>query len=1039
MYPVDVNTNRAASRSIFSRFLDCDRNDKTAASLEQHCRIGDIKQLRRVVSKRNLDAYSDVVIPREQRESRDLLRQAPRSGSTLTVPTGHGFTDWKKPEQGLFVGKRWFMFNTVHRNVVILLSLSSSLATCFGAVGHSALSVTDLRCEYQTDPLGIDVAAPRLSWILESEVRGASPSAYRLLVARSRAALEAGQGDLWDSGKVPSSQNVHVVYRGKALISGQRCFWKVRVWDPQDRPSNWSEASWWEMGLLSQQDWRGQWIFDGRKDPTRDEDFYLEDPAPLFRKAFEIDRPVMRARLYISGLGYYTATLNGQPVGDHQLDPAWTVYSKRVFYSVYDLTDRLQTGLQCLGVSLGNGWYNPLPLRLWGGRNIRQELSVGRPRFIAQLQLDYEDGTTRTVATDSTWKMAQGPIRRNNIYLGEVVDARKSLPGWDTPSFDDTTWTGAAVAQAPGGRLVAQSLAPIKATETLKPHRVTEPNSGVTIFDMGINFTGWIRLHLDVPRGTELTLRFGELLYPDGTLNPMTSVCGQIKGTRKSKEGQSVPMGGPGAPEIAWQGDTYIARGDGPEVYTPSFAFHAFRYVELVGLPNPATRETLEGVRLQTALEPVGDFSCSNPLFNRIQQMCQRTFISNVMSVQSDCPHRERFGYGGDLVTTAEAFMMNYDMARFYAKTVWDWHDSARADGMLTDTAPFVGIQYCGVGWAMAHPLTQLELYRYYGDKRIIEQQYATSKRWFDRVASRTEDHIIQKGLSDHESLAKTPAPQLVTPLYCESARLLSRMAHILGREEESRHYSNLAQAIRSAYRDRFLDSNTGTFSPGTQAAQAFALYLNMVEPKDRATSLATLIEDINVKHKGHLSTGIFGTKYALNILSQENQAQVAYDLVNRTDFPSWGNMLARDATTLWEHWEYSDNTFSHNHPMFGSVSEWFYHWLGGIQPAPDAVGFNHIVVRPQFIKDLDWVRCTYRSIRGPIHSHWRREGNEIKLSLEIPVKSRATVTLPANATEVLEGSQPASRSPGVDLIKTHAGSSVFRVGSGQYKFSISL
>ncbi len=929
------------------------------------------------------------------------------------------------------------MFKPVRRGLLILLSLYGGLAICTGAEGHPTLSVTDLRCEYQAHPLGIDAAAPRLSWVMESQIRGAASSAYRLLVAQSRAALEAGQGDLWDSGKVDSSQSLHVVYRGKALTSGQRCFWKVRVWDHHSQPSDWSDASWWEMGLLNAHDWKGQWIGDGRRDPVREEDFYQDDPAPLFRKVFEIDRPVSRARLYISGLGYYTAALNGQPVGDHQLDPAWTVYSKRVFYSVYDLTDRFQTGRQCLGVSLGNGWYNPLPLRLWGGRNIRKDMPVGRPRFIAQLDLEYQDGTTRTVVTDSTWKVTPGPMRRNNIYLGEVVDARESLPGWDRPSFDDQAWSQAAVARAPEGKLTAQSLAPIKITETIKPIRITEPRDGVFIYDMGVNFTGWIRLHVNVPRGTELKLRFGELLYPDGTLNPMTSVCGQIKGTRKNADGQLVPRGGPGAPEIAWQGDTYIARGNGPEVYTPSFTFHAFRYVELTGMAGKATQEMMEGLRLQTVLEPVGEFSCSNPLLNKIQQMCQRTFLSNIMSVQSDCPHRERFGYGGDLVTTAEAFMMNYDMARFYAKAVWDWHDSARADGMLTDTAPFVGIQYCGVGWAMAHPLTALELYRYYGDRRIIEQQYATSKRWFDRVASRTEDHIIQKGLSDHESLVKTPAPQLVTPLYCESARLLGKMAHVLGKEKESRHYRDLAQSIRSAYRDHFLDPATGTFSPGTQAAQAFALYLDMVEPADRATSLAALIEDIKIQRKGHLSTGIFGTKYVLDVLSQEHRSEVAYDIVTRTDFPSWGHMLARDATTLWEHWEYSDNTYSHNHPMFGSVSGWFYHWLGGIQPAPDAVGFDRIVIRPQFIDDLDWVRCSYRSIRGRIHSHWQRAGNEIRLSLEIPVNSSATVILPAHARAGVENEQSAPQSAGVRLVKTDTEASVFQVGSGLHTFSI--
>ena len=905
-------------------------------------------------------------------------------------------------------------------------------------IQRNKLSVTALRCEYQKNPLGIETTMPRLNWILESEARGQRQSACRVLVATSLKHLQLDQGDLWDTGKTDSDRSVHIVYQGKALQSGQRCYWKVKVWDKDGQSSGWSKPAWWEMALLTSNNWHGQWINDGRDNPDKDEDFYKDDPAPLFRKVFNLDKKVHRARLYISGLGYYSASLNGESVGDHQLDPAWTIYSKRIFYSTYDLTDQLIKGDNCLDVTLGNGWYNPLPLRMWGHLNLRQHLTVGRPRFIAQLNIEFTDGSNTVIVTDSSWKVTEGPVRQNSIFLGEIYDARKEIPGWNQPGLDDSTWTQATVAQAPTGSLQAQPLPPIKITTTFKPVRISKPNEGVFIFDMGQNFTGWIRLSLDVPRGTTLKLRYGELLHKDGTLNPMTSVCGQIKGKRKSKDGQTISVGGPGAPEIAWQTDTYIAKGGGPEIYTQRFTFHAFRYVEMVGYPETPTPDILQALRLNTAVDEVGTFSCSNELFNQIQQMCKQTFLSNIMSVQSDCPHRERFGYGGDLVATCEAFMLNFDMANFYAKAVWDWHDSTRDDGMLTDTAPFVGIQYCGVGWAMAHPLTQLQLYKYYGDERIIEQQYATSKRWFDLVASKTEDYIIKSGLSDHEALERAPAPQMVTPLYCESARMIAKMAKILGKEQQAQYYTDLAEKIKAAYLKRFLEPGTGVFSPGTQAAQAFALFLDMTPQSEREAAVQHLVEDITAKRNGHLSTGIFGTRYALDVLSCEGHGQVVYDVVNRRDFPGWGYMLANGATTLWEHWQMSDNTFSHNHPMFGSVSQWFFNWLGGIQPEPDAVGFDRISIRPQLIKDLDWVRCTYDSILGPVTCNWQRRDNHVSLTVQVPVNATANIYLPIDSPAgVSEGGQPADQSSGIDYLRTERRHVVYRIGSGRYSFVI--
>jgi alpha-L-rhamnosidase len=437
---------------------------------------------------------------------------------------------------------------------------------------------------------------------------------------------------------------------------------------------------------------------------------------------------------------------------------------------------------------------------------------------------------------------------------------------------------------------------------------------------------------------------------------------------------------------------------------------------------------------MNCAVEPVGSFACSNDLFNRIQTMCQWTFLSNLFGVQSDCPHRERFGYGGDLVTTSDAFMLNYDMANFYAKAARDWQDSALPDGMLTDTAPSVGIQYCGVGWAMAHPHVQAQLYRYYADRRIIEEQYATSRRWLELVRAENPDHIVHNGLHDHEALEKEKSPPMITPLYCESARMLSRLAQVLGKHQDADEYARLAEDIRKAYIEEFLTRGTGVAASGIQAAQAFALHLNMLPAAERPAALTHLVQDITERHDGHLTTGIFGTRYMLDVLSRAGRAEVVNRMVNLRDFPGWGHMLERDATTLWEHWQFSDNTFSHNHPMFGSISQWFYNWLGGIEPDTDAFGFDKFTFQPQFLSGLQWVRCTHRSIRGPITCNWKREGDRVALELHVPANSSATLVLPAGGI-LTENGRPVAESNGVETVVRADGPQAFRLTSGRYDF----
>ncbi|MDP4883287.1 MAG: glycoside hydrolase family 78 protein [Opitutales bacterium] len=889
------------------------------------------------------------------------------------------------------------------------------------------ISIARLRCEYRDQPLGIEHPEPRLNWELQSDARGAKPSAYHILVSTTAEGLKNDRGDLWDSGKVESSQNVGILYAGKPLGSGQRCYWKVKVWDSRDKVSEWSAPAYWEMGLLKTEDWKAEWLNDGIPQPEKDEDFFKDDPAPLFRKPFKLTGPVKTARLYITALGYYRASLNGEMVGDQHLDPLWTRPDKRVFYSTFDVTHSLTAENNCLGVSLGNGWYNPLPLRMWGRKNLREHLPVGRPQFIARLQIEYADGSSKSITSDASWKVTQGPILRNNIYLGEKVDARKEVPGWDKPGLDDSDWSTAQTVSAPEGALEALPLPAIKVTKEIRPVSITEPNKGVYIVDMGQNFGGWASFDFDVTAGTEISIRYGELLHEDGTLNPMSSVCGQIKNASKPQY--------PGALPIAWQEDNYIARGGG-ENYTPQFTFHAFRYIELTGLPSVPSLESIKGLRMNSNVEPVGSFSSSNELFNGIQKMTEWTFLSNLFGVQSDCPHRERFGYGGDLVTTSDAFMLNYDMSTFYPKATRDWADSALPDGMLTDTAPSVGIQYCGVGWAMAHPHLQTQLYRYYGDRRIIEEQYTVSKRWFELVRSNNNDHIIRSGLHDHEALEREKSTPMVTPLYCESARMLSRLAGILGKEDEAAEYAQLAEDIKQAYLKECVANGTGVAGSGIQSVQSFALFLDMLPENERQLALDHLLKDIE-KHDGHLTTGIFGTRYMLDVLSREGAVEVANAMVNKRDFPGWGHMLENGATTLWESLKYSEGK-SHNHPMFGSVSQWFYNWLGGIEPAADAVGFDRIQLQPRFVEGLDWVNCSHRSVYGLIVCNWKREGDTVAIELRVPVNTTAVLDLHA-VSSITENGYPAEKILGVKKMDAPNGNVKLELESGTYNFKVEL
>ncbi len=913
-----------------------------------------------------------------------------------------------------------------------------SITSCSGPTGSGKTGQpVNLKCEYSDNPVGIDTRIPRFSWEITSTERGQYQKAYQLLVASNPILLQDNKGDIWNSGRIKSSENIQIEYQGKTINSSTRYYWKVRIWDRKGKPTLFSETAWFETALLDPDDWHAEWIGDGIKAPVTEAEMYLDTPNPLLRKEFNVNKEIQSARLYITGLGYYEAYLNGSKVGDHMLDPGWTNYSKRIQYITYDVTEMVREGANAIGVILGNGWYNTLPLYLFNRLNLRTVLTTGQPKCLVQLLVRFTDGTEEVIVSDDSWKAGKGPILMNSVYLGEKYDARLEQEGWDKPGFNDNNWTSAVKTDSPGGRLVIQNQPPIRITRIIKPVAITEPEKGVFIVDMGQNFAGCARIKVNGPAGTKVQLRYGELLHEDGTLNDLTTIaCHIMEGWYyQQREGH---------PKNARQIDTYILKGTGEEVYNPRFTFHGFRYIEITGFPGKPTLETLEGLRMNSDLPDVSEFECSNTLFNKIQENAEWTFLSNVFSVESDCPGREKFGYGGDMFTACEAYISNYDMSGFYTKAVRDFQDDQHPSGGMPECAPYNGINDAGltedtgpIGWMIAHPFLQDRLYRYYGDTRLLAEQYESTVRLIEFIREQAPDYIIEKGIGDHETL--DPKPKCTsTAFYYHHVRLLSEFARILGKSEDHEKYSALADEIKKAFINKMVVAGQGKVDIGTQAAQAFGLYYDLLPESDRQAALGILEKDITEKNNGHVSAGIFGTKMMYDVLRTYERNDLGFLITNQKTFPGYGYMIENGGTTIWESWE--GGSISYNHPMFGSVSDWFLKALGGIYPSTNSVGFNPFIIKPSVVGDLEWVNCRYQSIRGEIISKWRIDNNTFYLEVTVPGNTTAYINIPAVDPEsVFESDKPAAKAKGLKFMQYKNRYAEFEAGSGTYYFRSSL
>ena len=911
---------------------------------------------------------------------------------------------------------------------------------------HAGLRVENLRCEYRENPIGIDATAPRLGWQLQSDERGQRQTAYRILVASSAGLLKQGQGDLWDSGMVNSDQSLHIRYAGKPLTAREQCFWQVQAWDKDGQASHWSPTAMWEIGLPSAKDWSdADWIqvaTDPRHSPLTKRPVQIKEmkqprlaeafPAPLFRREFTVKAGLTRARAYVCGLGYNEVYVNGRRSGDALLDPGQMTYDVRAFYVTHDLTKLLQRGTNAVAFMLGSGFY--------GQNHAFNTTGLGydRPTLIAKIVLDYADGTTQVIATDASWKAATGPVLYDNIYGGETYDARLEIKGWDKPGFDDSQWATATQVAAPTRDLQAQMIPPIRAVKTLPAQKVFTGEPDQWIFDLGQNIAGWARIKVKAPAGTQITLRFAEVLMPDGKALDTGTTGHFATGLEQT--------------------DVYVCKGGGAETWSPRFTYHGFRYVAVSGLTDRPAPGFLKGVLVHTDVPKRGAFECSDELLNRIYRTSLWTIEDNMHSVMEDCPHREKCGWLGDAHATGETTIFNYDMAQFWTKFVDDigttlgrggatyWGQKA-TPGIPCNIA--VGKRLCQEArpdWGSAYVLLPWYLYNYYGDTDVFTRHYEHLKDWINYVKGLREEGIVVRGYGDWcppggNTNMECPPMLTSTAFFYGTLNIMENFAKQLGKTEDAANDAQLAAETKTAFNQKFFNAQTGGY--GSQTADAVALRFGIIPDGQGSRVAKSLSSEVMDRHQGHAFVGIHGGRPLYTQLCEQGYEDVAFAALREKTWPGLARTLAQGFTTWPEEMDEVNPgeriiNRSLNHPMQSGFAAWFHESLGGIRPA--APGFKCIELKPQGFTQLAWVKVKHDSLYGPIKSDWRSAAGKFEWQISIPPNTTALVYVPVKTGGVVtEGGKAAGDQRGIKFRSLENGRAIYEVGSGAYDFESPL
>ena len=914
---------------------------------------------------------------------------------------------------------------------------------CFLCCSHTWAGVVNLRCEYLSDPLGSDVQKPRLSWVIEdkgqkTEVRGQKQTAYRVLVASSEELLKKNKGDLWDSGKVASDQSIQVEYQGKPLVSRMYCHWKVRVWlavsklpgeggDKKGKATDWSKPAFWSMGLLKPEDWQAKWVKAGG------------ETSPWLRKEFTLAAAPERATAFVNVKGYAELYVNGKKVGDDVLAPAVAVYRKRTLYNTYEISRYLHAGNNCVGVWLGLGLcyirnatnYTPLA-------RVQLDLSVGGQRVV--------------VGTDPTWTFMQSSHTEFgwgwNGNGREHIDARRDIAGWSEVGCTNGTWRPVEEFAEPSGVATAQSCPPNRITGVIPLKTCTALNATTYELDFGTNLNGWLRLRLPrMEAGKTVRLRFADKRFqtPEGDDTP----AGKVKPFEGGGPRIDTPQG-PVCYQTHNQEAIYISAGKPGEEFCPKFNYFSFRYVIVEGLPAQPAPGDAEALFIESDLEPVGTFECSNDLFNRILQVNTWTIrCLNLGGYMVDCPHRERMGYGGDGQTSIETQIMSRDASAFYTKWAVEWLDEQDPiTGKSVQYAP-TGVgpdgnpdPCCWLLWGGMIDVLPWKAFLYYGDRRLLERAYEPMVRYPTvYIDSFFPDGLHPKPcdlgsdwVAPGIGMQAPPGTELFVNCYrVYLLDLLAKSADALGRTDEAKRYRTRIKELKALIHSTYYKENEKLYDGDRELNQALPLTMGVVPDALREPVLKQLEDIIMVKNKGHLDTGMLGTYFLFQSLREIGRNDLAYTMANQKDYPGWGYLLSQGATTFGEQW---DGYWSQIHACFLSPGGWFYQGLAGICPDETGPGFKKIIIKPAIVGDLTWVKCRYDSIHGTIGSNWKREGDKLTMAVTIPINTTATVHVPAeDAAAVTEGGNTIDKAKGVKFLRMENNAAVYEIGSGSYRF----
>ena len=904
---------------------------------------------------------------------------------------------------------------------LILFTFLSSLIL-FGKITPDKLT-----CEYLQNPSVVDILQPRLAWIniARDDERGQTQAAWQIRVATSKTGLE--NPDLWDSGKVESVESNRIQYKGKQLKSRTECYWQVRVWDKNGEISEWSEPAFWRMGILNQNEWKAKWIgapWQGEEtlpkpnNPNASLPDQLPPPAPMLRKEFNVEKKVEKAIAFVTGLGYFEMYLNGKKVGDDVLVPNQTNYGKRpdlinqgiplpdnfreykVMYLAYDIKNQLKEGQNVLGSILGNGFYNPA--KHWA-------LGYGTPRFLVQVYITYSDGSENIIVSDESWKAAQSPILMDMVYYGEHYDARKEQPGWNQANFDDSAWQKVALRKAPEGKLVAHTAFPDKVMEKLKPLKIEKLENGNYNVDFGVEVSGWIRLN-------------------------------NVKGSAGHKIGIKYLCN-------TFSGDnSYIFSGNGKENYAARFNWFIFSAVEIINWPGELTPEMLTAEVVHTYVEESATFETSNQLFNDINKIWRRSQTDNMHGgIASDCPHRERSPYTGDGQVASVTVMHNYDARNFYQKWISDMLGAQNLEtGYVPNGAPWQPGCGGGVAWGAAICIMPWEFYLHYGAKDMLEDNFEGMKEyvrymqtWIDKDGIMYSQRVGKDGkvlkwfnLGEWVTPGNLPPDEMVHTFYLwRCADLTSKAAKALNKPDDAIQFEMLAEKTKHAFQKKFYDEKNGTY--GNAGGNIFALKMGV--PKSQYDKVISALKNDIKENKGHLDTGIFGTQFFFEVLSENGMHDLAYEAMNKRDEPGYGHWLELGSTTSREQWSEEG---SHNHPMFGGGLVWYYRKLAGMNADTENPGYRHIIFKPIPAGDLTFVNYSNQTSYGEAGINWKKGKGEFSMKIAVPVGCTATVYVPAKeGNAVFENGISARESKEIQFAGEENGYQVFVVNSGKYNF----